>query len=193
MRMSVTSTSGTSPRRAAMAGSAESKARGLLRGVGVANYVDTATGVPRERAEITVRPDGMVDVVIGTISQGQGHETMFRQIFTDGRNFPNDPSPTWLGYSVGKWDGDTFVVDTMGFNDVSWLDVRGHGHSEELKVQERFHRRDFGHMDMEVTVDDPVNYTRPFSVKLTLLLDPDSDVNEYVCVENERDRGHIHP
>ena len=82
-------------------------------------------------------------------------ETIFRQIFTDGRKHPVDPSPTWLGYSVGKWDGDTLVVDTMGFNDLSWLDVRGHGHSEDMRVEERFHRRDFGHLEVAVTISDP--------------------------------------
>jgi len=84
------------------------------------------------------------------------------------------------------------VSEASGFT-VGRLDGMEHPRSESARLIERFHRRDFGHMDMEVTVDDPVNYTRPFSVKLTLLLDPDSDVNEYVCVENERDRGHIHP
>jgi len=115
-----------------------------------------------------------------------------RQIYLDGRPLPKDPQPAYLGYSTAKWSGDTLVSEASGFT-VGRLDGMEHPRSESARLIERFHRRDFGHMDMEVTVDDPVNYTRPFSVKLTLLLDPDSDVNEYVCVENERDRGHIHP
>ena len=89
---------------------------------------------------------------------------------------PADPEPLWLGYSVGKWDGDTLVVDTVGFNDKGWLDGMGHPRSEALHVVERFHRRDFGHLDVEVTIDDPKVYTKSFSVKFTELLQPDSDV-----------------
>src|SRR3989454_1032195 len=89
-------------------------------------------------------------------------ETIFRQIYTDGRKLPDpdDARPTWLGYSVGNWDGDTFVVDTVGFNDLGWLDVGGHGHSEKLVVQERFTRRDFGHIDVAVTITDPLVFTK---------------------------------
>jgi hypothetical protein len=114
-----------------------------------------------------------------------------RQIYTDGRKLPDDPQPAWLGYSVGKWEGDTLIVDTAGFNDKSWLDAFGHPHSEALRVQERFHRRDFGHMDVEVTVEDPKVFTKPFSVKFTLLLIPDSDILESFCNENEKDRPHL--
>ena len=91
-------------------------------------------------------------------------ETIFRQVFTDGRKFPDDPSPVWLGYSVGKWEGDTFVIDTVGFNDLSWLDARGHGHSEELRVQERFRRRDYGHLELTVTLTDPKVFTKPIEI-----------------------------
>ena len=82
-------------------------------------------------------------------------ETIFRQVFTDGRKQLVDPAPTGLGYSVGRWDGDTLVVDTRGFNDRSWLDVRGHGHSEDMRVEERFRRRDYGHLDLTITITDP--------------------------------------
>lgn len=119
------------------------------------------------------------------------YENSFRQIYTDGRKVPADPEPLWLGYSVGKWEGDTFIVDTVGFNDKSWLDGIGHPHSEALHVTERFHRRDFGHLDMKVTIDDPKVYTKAFSIDFTELLVPDSDVTEYFCAENERDRSHI--
>jgi len=117
-------------------------------------------------------------------------DNMFRQVYTDGRKLPVDPQPAWVGYSVGKWDGDTLVVDSAGFNDRSWLDAFGHPHSEALRIQERFHRRDFGHMDLQLTIDDPKMYTRPFTVKVTEVLVPDSDILEYVC-ENEPDRAHL--
>jgi hypothetical protein len=118
-------------------------------------------------------------------------DNTYRQIYLDGRKLPVDPQPAWVGYSVGKWEGDTLVVDSAGFNDKSWLDVAGHPHSEELRVQERFHRRDFGHMDLSVTVEDPKVYTRPFSFKITEVLVPDSDVLESICNENERDQVHF--
>jgi len=79
----------------------------------------------------------------------------FRQIYTDGRKLPSDPQPSWLGYSTGKWDGDWFVIDTVGFNDRGVLDAMGHFHSENMHLTERLRRRDFGHMDVEITVDDP--------------------------------------
>ena len=112
-----------------------------------------------------------------------------RQIYTDGRKLPVDPNPTWMGYSVGRWTGDTFVVDSAGFNDRGRLDGFGHPRSEALHLQERFHRRDFGHMDVQITVDDPKLYTKPFTVKVTEILLPDSDVLETVCNKNEKDRA----
>jgi len=115
----------------------------------------------------------------------------FRQIHTDGRTLPVDPFPSWMGYSIGKWDGDTLVVDTAGFNDKTWLDVRGHPHSEALRVQERFRRRDFGHMDIEATVDDPRTLTKPVTVKFSVRLIPNSDVLENFCSEGERDQMYV--
>jgi len=113
--------------------------------------------------------------------------TNYRQIHTDGRSFPqNDPQPTWFGYSLGRWDGDTFVVETMGFNDRTWMDDSGLPHSESLKTTERFRRLDFGHMDLEITFDDPELYTRPWSVNLALDLWPDTELIENIC-ENEKD------
>ena len=114
-----------------------------------------------------------------------------RQIYTDGRSLPKDPLPSWMGYSVGKWEGDTLVVETNGFNDKGWLDAFGHPRSESMRITERYRRRDFGHMDLEVSFNDPQYYTRPFSLKMGLLLVPDSDLIEYVCTENERDRAHL--
>jgi hypothetical protein len=117
-------------------------------------------------------------------------ETIFRQIFIDGRKQLINPAPAWLGYSVGKWDGDTLVVDTRGFNDKSWLDARGHGHSEDMRVEERIARRDFGHLDVAVTIEDPKVFTKPFTIHFTELLLPDTDVFEHICAENEKDAAH---
>ena len=114
-----------------------------------------------------------------------------RQIYTDGRKLPDDPQPSWLGYSTAKWEGDTLVVDTAGFNDKSTLDIFGHPHSESMRLQERFRRRDFGHLDLQVTIDDPKMYTKPFTIKITELLVPDSDILETVCNENEKDQAHV--
>lgn len=117
-------------------------------------------------------------------------DTTYRQIHTDGRNLSADPSPTWLGYSVGRWDGDTFVVESNGFNDRGWLDARGHTHSEALHLTERFHRINFGTMLLELTIEDPQTYTRPFTVRIKQHLMPDSDLLESFCAENEKDARH---
>jgi hypothetical protein len=115
----------------------------------------------------------------------------YRQIYTDGRKQLADPEPSWLGYSVGRWEADTLVVDTVGFNDRSWLDTSGHPHSEGLHLIERFHRLDFGHMDLQITIEDPKMYTHPFTIKYPQRLLPDTDILEFVCMENEKDRGHL--
>jgi len=109
-----------------------------------------------------------------------------RTVFTDGRDLPIDPNPTWLGYSVGRWEGDALVVTTTGFNDRNWLDSAGHPQTGSLRITERLRRRDFGHMDFEVTIDDPKVFTRPFTMKTERLLAPDMDLLEDIC-ENERD------
>jgi hypothetical protein len=118
-------------------------------------------------------------------------DTTFRQVYTDGRKLPDDPQPSWLGYSVGKWEGDTLVVDTIGFNDRGWLDARGHTHSEAMHLTERFHRLDFGDMELQLTIDDPKTYARPFTIKLRQRLLPDTDLLESFCAENEKDAGHM--
>ena len=111
-----------------------------------------------------------------------------RQIYTDGRTHVPAAAPSWLGYSVGRWEGDTLVVDTVGFNGKSWLDLIGHPQSEAMRLTERYRRRDFGHMDIDITIDDPTYYTRPFSVKVTHELQADDDILEYFCNENAQDR-----
>src|SRR5262245_20486622 len=113
-----------------------------------------------------------------------------RQIYTDGRSLPKDPDPSWTGHSVGRWEGDTLVVDTVGIHTRAWVDGFGHPRSEGMRITERYRRRDFGHAELEVTLDDPKYYTRPFGFKTTLTLLPDTDVLEYVCNENEKDRTH---
>jgi hypothetical protein len=114
-----------------------------------------------------------------------------RQIYTDGRKLPANPSPTWLGSSVGRWEGDTLVVETVGLNDRVQLDFSGHPRSEAMRMTERYRRRDVGHLDVEFTFDDPKYYNKPFTVKTTHLLQADTDILEYVCNENERDRQHM--
>jgi hypothetical protein len=115
----------------------------------------------------------------------------FRQIFTDGRQLPKDPNPTWMGYSVGHWDGDTFVAETTGFNDKGWLDNDGRPSTEALHVTERFKRKDVGHMDLEITIDDPKAYTKPWVVNEAFKLLPDTELLEYVCNENNKDLEHL--
>jgi hypothetical protein len=117
--------------------------------------------------------------------------TIFRQIFTDGRKLPVDPNPAWQGYSIGHWDGDTLVVETAGTNGKAWMDTNGHPVTDALKLTERFHRRDFGHLDLEITIDDPKAYTKPWTVKQVANLQPDTELLEYICEENNRDVGHF--
>ncbi len=117
---------------------------------------------------------------------------MHRQVFVDGRKFPAEfQLPAYLGYSVGRWEGDTFVVETRGFNDRTPLDAVGHPRSEGMHVTERFRRRDYGHLDTEMTFDDPAMYSKPFTVKISYDLVPNNDIFEMYCGENEKDRSHM--
>jgi hypothetical protein len=118
-------------------------------------------------------------------------ETTFRQIFTDGRKLPADPSLTWQGYSVGRWEGDTLAIETAGFNDLGWLDARGTGHSTDMRVEERFRRRDYGHLDLTITITDPQTFTRPITFNVVEQLLPDTDLFEHYCLENEKDDRHF--
>ena len=109
---------------------------------------------------------------------------MFRQVFTDGRPLPKaiDSEPTWLGYSVGRWDGDTFVVETTGLRDRGWLSTReAYAHSDALHVTERFRRRDFGHMELTVTIDDPKAFVKPWTNTIAMTLRPDTELLEAFC------------
>ena len=115
----------------------------------------------------------------------------FRQIHLDGRELPKDPNPSFMGYSVGRWDGDTLVVDSIGFNETTWLDGGGHPHSEALRVTERFRRKDFGHIELRASFEDPKFYTRPWTIGVDVDLVTDTDMLEYVCNENEKDHAHL--
>jgi hypothetical protein len=118
------------------------------------------------------------------------YHTIFRQFFMDGRSLPEDPNPTWMGYSIAHWEGDTLVVNTAGYNDRTTLDLAGHPHTEALHLTERYHRRDVGHLDMQVTFEDPKAYTRPWTIPVVYDLLPDGQLIEYVC-ENEKDSVHL--
>ena len=121
----------------------------------------------------------------------EGNVHSYRQIFLDGRAHPKDPDPTWYGHSTGTWDGDTLVIDSVGFNDKFWFDFAGHPHTEKLHIVERYRRPDFGHLEFTVLIDDPGAYTKPFTLygHSNLLLN--TDLMEYVCNENNQDVNHI--
>ena len=110
----------------------------------------------------------------------------YRQIFLDGRALEASPNPDWMGYSVGHWDGDTLVVESFGFNDRTWLDHDGHPHTEALRLTERYRRRNFGSLDVEVTFSDPAAYTRPWTVAVKAELAPDTEMIEWVCNESNQ-------
>jgi hypothetical protein len=115
-----------------------------------------------------------------------------RQIFMDGRKLPNnDPDPWWYGYSIGHWDGDTLVVETTGFRDDVWLDVEGSPLTNTGKMTERFSRPSFGHLEMEITIEDPKAYTKPWTVKMKQRLLLDTDLIEFICNENEKSDAHL--
>jgi hypothetical protein len=116
---------------------------------------------------------------------------VYRQIHTDGRKLPVDPDPNWYGYSVGRWDGDTLVIETTGFMDEGWLDVRGSPLTSTGKIIERFRRRNVGTLELEVTIDDPKAYTKPFSANIRYRLVPDQQLIEFVCLD--KDAAHYVP
>ena len=118
-------------------------------------------------------------------------DTNYRQIFMDGRPLPEDPNPTWNGYSIGKWEGDTLVAQSLGYRDDQELDAAGSPLTNSAKVTERFRRRSFGSLEIEVTVDDPKAYTRPFTVVMKQDLAPDTDLLDAPCTDNEKDVSHL--
>jgi hypothetical protein len=144
-------------------------------------------GVPRMAPypwKIVQQPKLMVFLFEGNIHT-------YRQIFMDGRGHPDDPDPTWYGHSIARWEGDTLVVDSIGFNDKFWFDFAAHPHTEKLHITERYRRPDYSHLDFEVVIDDPGAYTRPFTMYGHSPLVEDSEIIEYICNENNQDVGHI--
>ena len=145
------------------------------------------TGVPR----IAPYPWRIVQTPTHVFFLFEGNIHSFRQIFIDGRKHPDDPDPTWYGHSIGHYDGDSLVVDTVGFNDKFWFDFAGHPHTEKLHVTERYTRPDADHLDYETVVDDPGAYTRPFTMYGHSTLQTGTDLMEYICNENNKDVKHI--
>jgi hypothetical protein len=123
------------------------------------------------------------------------HESLpaptYRQVFTDGRSLPNDPEPTWMGYSVGRWEGETFVVETAGFRDGGWLDARkARPHSDALQLTERFRRVDFGHMQWEITINDPKAFLQSWTVRSEFTFFADTDLLQSSCDGQEKTMEH---
>jgi hypothetical protein len=129
--------------------------------------------------------------VPGLIVMLNEQNASYRQIFTDGRPLLVDPDPTWNGYSSGKWEGDILVVQTNGFRDGLWLDTGGSPLTEAARITERFRRVNYGTLEIELTIDDPKAYTKPWTIKVTQILAPDTELLDYICLENEKDVRHL--
>jgi len=145
------------------------------------------TGIPR----IAPYPWRIIQTPTHIFFLFEGNIHSYRQIFMDGRKHPEDPDPTWYGHSVGRWEGNTLVIDTVGFNDKFWFDFRGHPHTEKLHTIERWTRKDMGTMVNEVAIDDPGAYSKPFKLTFTARLRPGEELMEYICQENNQDVHHI--
>lgn len=145
------------------------------------------TGVPRQNPY----PWRIVQTPTHIFFLFEGNIHSYRQIFMDGRKHPADPDPSWYGHSIGSWDGDTLVIDSVGFNDKFWFDFAGHPHTEQLHVVERFHRPDLTHLDYEAIINDPGAYTAPFTMYGHSTLQDGVDLQEYICNENNQDVPHI--
>jgi len=152
------------------------------------------TGVPRIAPypwRIVQQPTHVKSTHIFFLFEGNIHT--FRQIFMDGRPHPpaDELDPTWFGHSVGHWEGNTLVIDTVGYNDKFWFDFRGHPHTEKLHTVERYTRTDLGTLTNEVMIEDPGSYSKPFTLKFTARLRPNEELMEYICQENNVDVSHI--
>lgn len=166
-------------------------------------YKERLDSLGRDKPQVRCLPHGVPDAMLvagipfkiiqtpGVLVVLYEEFNQYRQIFTDGRHLPTDPNPAWFGYSIGKWEGDAFVVETTGFKEGTWLDNGGHPHTDALHVTERFRRPNFGSMELDVTIDDPKAYTTPWkatTVHFKLL--PDMELIEHLC-ENEKDAPHL--
>jgi hypothetical protein len=140
---------------------------------------------------LTYPPPRKIVQLPGLILILSERDTTFRQLFADGRPLPTDPEPSWNGYSTGKWDGDTFVVATIGLHDGTWLDRNGSPMTDAARVTEKFRRVSYGRLDVEVTVDDPKAYTKPWSVTLNQVILLNTELLDYFCLDNEKDAKHL--
>jgi hypothetical protein len=145
------------------------------------------TGVPRQAPY----PWRIVQTVTHVFFLFEGNIHSYRQIFLDGRKHPADPNPTWYGHSVARWEGDTLVVDSVGFNDKFWFDFAGHPHTERLHVIERYRRPDFDRLDYDTTIDDSGAYAKPFTLHGHSTYQHNDELMEYICNENNKDVPHI--
>lgn len=150
------------------------------------------TGVPRMNPypwrivqSSTDKPESHIFILF------EGNIHSYRQIFMDGRPHPPDPDPTWYGHSIGRWEGNTLVVDTVGFNDKFWFDFDGHPHTTQLHTVERFTRTDLNTLSWDITITDPGSYQKPFTVQTKARLEPTWELMEYICQENNTNVPHI--
>ena len=121
----------------------------------------------------------------------EGNTHMYRQFFVDGSDHPKNLKPTFYGDSRAHWEGDTLVVETIGFNDISWIDGLGHPHTTQMHLTEKFHRPDYGNLSIDVTIDDPGTYTQPWIMHRVTTIETGMEMTEYVCNENNQDPGHL--
>ena len=145
------------------------------------------TGVPR----VAPYPYRILQTPTHMFFLFEGNIHSYRQIFLDGRKHPEDPDPTWYGHSIGRFEGDTLVIETVGFNDRFWFDFAGHPHTQQLRTTERIRRPDSKTLAYEVTIDDPGAYTRPFTLYGTHTYAEHTELMEYICNENNQDIEHI--
>jgi hypothetical protein len=141
-----------------------------------------ALGLDRQIAKIVQTPSLIIILY---------EDLTYRQIFLDGRQPPPDPNPSWMGYSTGRWEGETLVVESLGFNDRTWLDYSGNPHTEALRIEERYRRVDHNHISLDLTYNDPGAYAKPWTLHTSMILAPAAELIEYVCAETEKDRFHI--